>query len=83
MTLQYGPSVARVLNLYPYRMAVIRSAETAGVPVLDRYELMRFWSDSGFLDLDVTGSAERVQVARTIYDCMADILTRGITGAIR
>lgn len=83
MTLQYAPSVARVINLFPYRMAVIRAGETAGVPVMDRYELMRFWSDNNFLDLDATESADRVQVARKLYDCMAEILTGGIVDAVR
>lgn len=83
MTLQYAPSVARVINLFPYRSAVIRAGETAGVPVLDRYELMRFWSDNDFLDLDATDAEDRVKVARKLYDCMAEILTNGIVDAVR
>ena len=83
MTLQYAPSVARVINLFPYRMAVIHAGELADVPVLDRYELMRFWSDNGFLDLDATDAGDRVQVARKLYDCMAEILTTGIVDAVR
>jgi hypothetical protein len=83
MTLQYAPSLARVINLYPYRVAVLRAGEMADVPVMDRYELMRFWSDNNFLDLDATEPAERVQVARKLYDCMAEILTGGILDAVR
>ncbi len=83
MTLQYAPSVARVVNLYPYRMAVLRAGEAAGVPVLDRYDLMRYWSETGFLDLDVTDPEERVRLARRVYDCMAKILARGIADAVR
>jgi len=83
MTLQYAPSVARVVNLYPYRTAVIRAAETANVPVLDRYDLMRFWSDNGFLDLDATEAEDRVRVARKLYDCMAEVLADGIANAVR
>jgi acyl-CoA thioesterase I len=83
MTLQYAPSVARVINLFPYRVAVLRAGEMAGVPVMDRYELMRFWSDNNFLDLDATEAGDRVQVARKLYDCMAEILTGGIVGAVR
>jgi hypothetical protein len=82
MTLQYAPSVARVINLLPYRAAVVRAGETAGVPVLDRYELMRFWSDNDFLDLDATNAEARIQVARKVYDCMAEILTQGIVDAV-
>jgi hypothetical protein len=83
MTLQYAPSVARVINLPPYRMAVIRGAEMAGVPVLDRYELMRFWSGSDFLNLDATGNQDRIQVARRLFDCMGEILAEGIVDASR
>jgi hypothetical protein len=82
MTLQYAPSVARVINLSPYRSAVIRAGELAGVPVLDRYELMRFWSDTDFLALDTTEAGNRIQVARKLYDCMAEILTTGIVDAL-
>jgi hypothetical protein len=83
MTLQYAPSVARVINLFPYRVAVLRAGDMAGVPVMDRYQLMRFWSDNNFLDLDATEPGDRVQVARKLYDCMAEILTGGILDAVR
>ena len=81
MTLQYGPSVARLINLAPYRQAILKLGDTEGIPVLDRYDLMRNWSDNGIMDLDTTDPAERVHVARTLYDCMAEILTQGITDA--
>lgn len=83
MTLQYAPSVSRLVNLPPYRMAVIRAAEEAGVPVLDRYELMRFWSDNDFLNLDATNANERIRVSRTLYDCMAEILGKAIVDAAK
>ncbi len=83
MTLQFAPSVVRVMNPYPYRMAVIRGGEMAGVPVLDRYELMHFWSGSGFMNLDATDAEDRVRVARLLYDCMADILAEGIVSGVR
>jgi acyl-CoA thioesterase I len=83
MTLQYAPSVSRVVNLFPYRMAVLRAGDDARVPVFDRYELMRFWSDDGFLDLDATKTVDRVRVSRTLYDCMAEILAKGIVDAAK
>jgi acyl-CoA thioesterase I len=82
MTLQYGPSVARVINLPPYRSAVLQAGEMASVPVLDRYELMRFWSDTDFLDLDATAAETRLLVARKLYDCMAEILSKAIVDAV-
>jgi hypothetical protein len=54
----------------------------ASVPVLDRYELMRFWSDTDFLDLDAMAPETRVLVARKLYDCMAEILSKAIVDAV-
>jgi len=82
MTLQYAPSVARVIDLPPYRSAVLQAGEMASVPVLDRYELMRFWSDTDFLDLDAMAPETRVLVARKLYDCMAEILSKAIVDAV-
>jgi len=83
MTLQYAPSVSRLVNLSPYRMTVIRGGEDTGVPVLDRYELMRFWSDNGFLNLDATNADERIRVSRALYDCMAEILGNAIVNVAK
>ncbi len=82
MDLQYAPSLLRVVNLAPYREAVLRLGETAGVPVLDRYELMRGWSDDGSLNLDATEPQERIQVARALFDCLAKALDEAIVRAI-
>jgi lysophospholipase L1-like esterase len=83
MTLQYAPSVSRLVNLYPYRMAVLRAGDDAGVPVLDRYELMRFWSDNDFLNLDATNADDRIHVSRALFDCMAEILGGAIVDAAK
>ena len=81
--LQYAPSIARVINLQPYREAVQRAGARDDVPVLDRYELMRRWSADGVLDLDVTDPEARIQVARHLFDCLAAIMADGIAGALR
>lgn len=83
MTLQFAPSVALLLNLPPYREAVLQQAEEAKAAVFDRYEFMRFWSETGFLNLDATDPGERVKVARRLYDCLAEVLAGGIVNAVR
>ena len=83
MTLQYAPAVARVVNLYPYRMAVLRAAGAGGTAVLDRYELMRELNGNGYLNLDATAPEDTVPVARALFDCMGRILTEGIAHAVR
>lgn len=83
MNLQYAPSIARIVDLEPYRDAVRRIGGANEVPVLDRYEMMRGWSDSGLLDLDVTEPQARVQVARVLFDCVAAALADPILAAFR
>ncbi len=83
MDVQYAPSIARVVNLDPYREVVRRVGAANDVPVLDRYGLMQDWSDNGVLDFDVTDPQARVQVARRLFDCLAQALAEGIVPALR
>lgn len=83
MDLQYAPSIARVMNQGPYSDAIRGAAEMAAIPMLPRSNLMHAWSDSGDLDFDTEKPAERVKVARTLYDCLAATLATGIAGALR
>jgi hypothetical protein len=80
---QYAPSIARVMNQAPYGNAIRSAAEMANIPMLQRSALMRAWSDSGELDFDTDSPAERVKVARKLYDCLAGTLATGIVGALR
>ena len=82
LTPQYAPMLARLMNLPPYRSAVLQEAEDANIPVLDRYELMRFWSENHVLDLDAAKPDEQMAVARTVHDWVARLLTEGILRAI-
>jgi hypothetical protein len=82
INLQYAPSIARIVDLEPYREAVRRVGEANDVPVLDRYEMMRAWSASGVLDLDATTPEVRVQVARDLFDCVAAALANPIAAAL-
>jgi hypothetical protein len=80
--LQYAPSIARIIDLAPYRDAILGVAAANDVPVLDRYELMRDWSSSGLLDLDATAPTVRVEVARRLFDCIAAALAAPIASAV-
>jgi hypothetical protein len=82
MTPQFAPMLARLMDLPPYRETVLQEAQDAGVAVLDRYELMRYWSDNAFLDLDASTQSAQASVARQANGWMADLLTGGITRAI-
>jgi len=82
MTPQYAPMVARLLNLPPYRLAVLQEALQGNVPVLDRYELLRYWNDNAILDLDATDPVVQGSVARIVNEWIADILSAGIIRAV-
>ena len=82
VNLQYAPSIARIVDLEPYRDAIRRIGEANEAPVLDRYAMMRAWSDSGALDLDATEPDTRVQVARALFDCLAAALAEPIADAV-
>jgi hypothetical protein len=83
MDLQYAPSVARIVDLAPYRQIVLRVGQDEGVPVLDRYQLMRDWSDDGVLDFETTAPKARLEVARQLFDCIAAALADGIAPALQ
>ena len=80
---QYGPSIARILDLTPYRDAVQGVADAAGIARLRRYELMREWSEEGVLDLDASTGSDRVAVARHLYDCLATVLADAVVEGLR
>ncbi|MFL5253863.1 MAG: hypothetical protein ACJ8AI_13390 [Rhodopila sp.] len=82
MTPQYAPMVARLLNLPPYRQAVLQEAQQEGIPVLDRYELLHFWNDNAILDLDATDPVVQASVARIVNEWIAEILADGIIRAV-
>jgi hypothetical protein len=83
MDVQYAPSIARVIDLEPYRDTVRRVAAEDDVPLLDRYALMLEWSQDGVLDFDVTDPDARVQVARRLFDCLAAAIADGVIAAVR
>ncbi len=83
MDLQYAPSLALVVNLAAYRETALRVADDLDVPILDRYGLMQEWSEDGTLNFDVTEPAQRIHVARQLFDCLAAALAGGIAPAVR
>jgi hypothetical protein len=57
--------------------------ELENIPVFDRDAFMRHWQAAGLVNLDATETAERVAVARKVFDCMAEALVGGIADALR
>ncbi len=81
--LQYAPSIARIVNSGPYRDALYGAAQENDVPVLRRYDLMMQWNDDNVMNLDAEDPAERREVARHLFACIAALLAPAIADAVR
>jgi hypothetical protein len=69
--LQFAPSVARVVALDRYNETIAGVAEAEEVPLIHRSEWMRYWNDTGVLDLDNTPAKDIVPAIRRLFDCLA------------
>lgn len=82
LDLQYAPGMPHLVPPDAYRQTIHDAATNAGVPVLERYELMQLWAKHG-LDLSAVAAAPRVAMARHLFDCLAVTLARAIAPAVR
>jgi hypothetical protein len=61
-------------NVEPYLDAIRLVAAAHGVPVLRRYELMRFWAETDRVDLERAPRGTRTAVADRLNACLAEAL---------
>ncbi|OIR00300.1 hypothetical protein GALL_175520 [mine drainage metagenome] len=79
--MQYSPAAAAVIDFSPYLEALHIVAESAEVPMFDRFAAMRAWTEENQIDLDAaSGDHHRAQAARA-EDCVAAGLAALITRA--
>jgi hypothetical protein len=83
LDMQYAPSIARVVNTEPYQDAIRGVAGANDLAIFPRYDLMMFWNEKGEIDLDAQQAAERIVVARHLFDCIAAALAAAIVEAVR
>jgi acyl-CoA thioesterase-1 len=68
--MQYSPRTTSVINFEPYLNALHDVAEQNEVPIYERYQLMRAWTDAGLFDFHTRDAAKRAEGTRRIYDCI-------------
>ena len=83
LDMTYLPSATRMALLGPYRERLIRSATDNRIPLLQRHELMRLWSEDRTLNMDARTEADRIAVARRLFSCIAHSLSAPIAAAVR
>ena len=85
MNMQFSRETDTMIHFEPYLIAMRQVADANDVPLFRRRGIMRYWAESGVLDLRARDAEKRQQLAAKLYDCigraMADFVTRGVTAA--
>jgi lysophospholipase L1-like esterase len=68
MNMQYSPRTEEMISVAPYADIMRVVAQEQDVPLFDRLEIMRHWSDVGAFDLYATGKDN--VLARRVHDCI-------------
>jgi acyl-CoA thioesterase I len=80
MNAQFSRDTDAMIRFEPYLAALREVADANEVPVFNRHGLMRYWAESGVLDLRTKDSDQRRRLATRLYDCigraMADLVIR-------
>jgi hypothetical protein len=80
MSPQFSRDTDAVIHFAPYLGALRELADANEVPVFHRYGLMRYWAETGVLDLRAKDSEKRRKLAARLYEClgraMADFVAR-------
>jgi acyl-CoA thioesterase I len=81
MNMQFSRETEAMIHFEPYLIALRQVADATETPLFRRRGIMRYWAESGLLDLRVKEDMKRRQLAVKLYDCigraMAEFVTRG------
>lgn len=81
--MQYSRSTASVINFSPYLEAMEHTADVEGAYLFRRFEMMKYWSESGVFNFIDVPRERRAQLASEVYECLAERLADAIEHAIR
>lgn len=80
---QFGRGASALIDFQPYFERLYVAADIDDVPVFQRYDMMRHWSETGVLNLDETKRDKQQAMAAALYDCIARRLADVIDRATR
>jgi GDSL-like Lipase/Acylhydrolase family len=81
--MQYNPSTVSVINFGPYLDALHQTAALQDVYMFQRYDMMKYWDDTGAFNLVAASREKRFVVAREIYECLGERLADAVDFAAR
>ena len=82
INMQYSRNTASVINFMPYLEAMQHIADVDGVYLFRRFEMMKYWAENGIFSLGEVPAERRTELARQVYQCLADRLADAIAYAI-
>ncbi|WP_119420342.1 SGNH/GDSL hydrolase family protein [Desertibaculum subflavum] len=82
VTPQFMPQAAAVSRFGDYVDYMEQVAQSRRVPLLNRYDIMRHWSESGAIAMDPAGKPEKLKLIDTVQACVAEQLARAIAAAV-
>jgi hypothetical protein len=68
MNMQYSPRTESMILVGPYVDEMRAVAQLRGVPLFDRFAIMRYWSDEGAFDFYAAGKDNGL--AQRVHDCL-------------
>jgi hypothetical protein len=81
INLQYSPRTETMISAPPYLDNMRVVAQQHGVPLFDRFAIMRHWNDSG--DFDLFSTSHGVDLAKRVHDCLGRALSTFVIDAAR
>jgi lysophospholipase L1-like esterase len=81
MNMQYSPRTESMIAIHAYADNMRLISQQREVPLLDRFAIMKNWSELGTFDL--YGPTRNLQTAARIHECIAQLLADVIYGGIK
>jgi acyl-CoA thioesterase-1 len=81
--MQYNPSTVSVINFEPYLDALHQTATLQDAYMFQRFEVMKYWSETSIFDFSNMPREKRASLAREVYECLGERLADAIDFAAR
>jgi len=76
---QYSPRTETMTSLPPYLDNIRVAAQQHGVPLFDRFAIMRHWNEQG--DFDLFSTTHGVELAKRVHGCLGRALSKFVIDA--
>lgn len=78
---QFSRFLYAAADLDPYSQTLREIAAQPGAVLFRRFDLMRFWSISGQIDMERTPRAQRLKIVEQLHACLGQALARLVTAS--